>query len=107
MPKRFHLNRPDRAKEVIAALADCDNVSDQQRLLAVRLACGGQLTGAQIAEPVGVSRRQFFNWVGLLKAEGVAGLLAKRHRGGPPPKGKSKGVEGVPAGLQARGAAGG
>src|ERR1035441_8407887 len=37
MPKRFHLNRPDRAKEVIAAPADCDNVSDQQRLLAMRL----------------------------------------------------------------------
>src|ERR1039457_5950569 len=103
MPKRFHLNRPDRAKEVIAAPADCDNVSDQQRLLAMRLACGGQLTGAQIAEPVGVSRRQFFNWVGLLKAEGVAGLLANRHRGGPPPKVKGKGLEEVQAGLKAGG----
>src|ERR1035441_11023656 len=103
MPKRFHLNRPDRAKEVIAAPADCDNVSDQQRLLAMRLACGGQLTGAQIAEPVGVSRRQFFNWVGLLKAEGVAGPLANRHRGGPPPKGKSKVVGGVQGGLETGG----
>jgi hypothetical protein len=35
MPKRFHLNRPDRAQEVIAALADCEDVSDQQRLLAM------------------------------------------------------------------------
>src|ERR1019366_10229634 len=103
MPKRFHLNRPDRAKEVIAALADCDNVSDQQRLLAMRLACGGQLTGAQIAEPVGVSRRQFFNWVGLLKAEGVAGLLANRHRGGAAPQGTRKGLAGVPAGFKTGG----
>src|ERR1039458_8041010 len=101
MPKRFHLHRPDRAKEVIAALADCDNVSDQQRLLAMRLACGGQLTGAQIAEPVGVSGRQFFNWVGLLKAEGVAGLLPNLHRGGPPPKVKGKVLAEFQAGLKA------
>src|ERR1039457_1309574 len=101
MPKRFHLNRPDRAKEVIAAPADCDNVSDQQRLLAMRLAWGGHLPGPQIAEPVGVSRRQFFNWVGLLKAEGVADLLANRHGGGPPPKVKGKLLEEFQAGLKA------
>jgi|SRR5450631_928590 transposase len=101
MPKRFHLNRPDRAKEVIAALTDCEDVSDQQRLLAMRLACGGQLTAAQIAEQVGISRRQFFNWVGLLKADGVAGLLANNHRGGPPPKVKGKVLEAFQAGLKA------
>lgn len=101
MPKRFHLNRPDRAKEVIAALADCEDVSDQQRLLAMRLACGGQLTAAQIAEQVGISRRQFFNWVELLKAEGVAGLLANRHRGGPPPKVTGPVLAAFQAGLKA------
>jgi transposase len=101
MPKRFHLNRPDRAKEVIAALADCEDVSDQQRLLAMRLACGGQLTAAQIAEQVGISRRQFFNWVGLLKADGVRGLLANNHRGGPPPKVKGQVLAAFQAGLKA------
>ena len=100
MPKRFHLNRPDRAQEVIAALADCEDVSDQQRLLAMRLACGGQLTAAQIAEQVGISRRQFFNWVGLLKRDGVAGLLANNHRGGPPPKVTGKVLEAFQAGLK-------
>ena len=100
MPKRFHLNRPDRAKEVIAALADCEDVSAQQRLLAMRLACGGQLTAAQIAEQVGISRRQFFNWVGLLKRDGVAGLLANHHRGGPPPKVTGKVLEAFQAGLK-------
>jgi transposase len=82
MPKRFHLNRPDRAREVTEALANCQDVSDQQRLLAMRLACGGQLTAAQIAEQVGISRRQFFNWIGDLKAGGVSQLLAREHRGG-------------------------
>jgi transposase len=101
MPKRFHLNRPDRAKEVIAALADCQDVSDQQRLLAMRLACGGQLTAAQIAEQVGISRRQFFNWVGLLKGDGVVGLLANRYCGGPPPKVKGQVLAAFQAGLKA------
>jgi hypothetical protein len=44
MPKRFHLERPDLAIEVATALADCKNVKDQQRLLAMRLAASGQLT---------------------------------------------------------------
>ena len=102
MAKRFHLKRPDRAKEVIAALAGCEDVSDQQRLLAMRLACGGQLTAAQIAEQVDISRRQFFNWVGLLKEDGVAGLLANNHRGGPPPKVQGRVLEAFQAGLKVR-----
>src|SRR5277367_2562683 len=100
MPKRFHLNRPDLAKEVTDALASCKNVVDQQRLLAMRLACGGQLTAAQIAEQVGISRRQFFNWVGLLKRDGVAGLLANHHRGGPPPKVKGQVLAEFQTGLK-------
>ena len=90
MPKRYHLNRPDLAAAVAVELRTCQEVKSQQRLLAMRLACGGQLTAAQIAEQVGISRRQFFNWVGLLKADGVAGLLANNHRGGPPPKFKAR-----------------
>jgi transposase len=101
MPKRFHLNRPDRAEEVSAALAGCKDVADQQRLLAMRLACGGQLTAAQIAEQVGISRRQFFNWVDRLKTNGVAGLLARQHRGGAAPKVRGPVLAEFQAGLKA------
>lgn len=79
MPKRFHLNEPERAKAVAEALATCQNISDQQRLLAMRLAASGRLTAAQIAEQLGISRRQFFNWVKALKEGGVEGLLAREH----------------------------
>jgi transposase-like protein len=79
MPKRFHLNRPDCAKAVADALAACQNAPDQHRLLAMRLAASGQLTAAQIAEQLGMSRRQFFNWVSALKEGGVEGLLAREH----------------------------
>ena len=50
MPKRFHLNRPDLAQAVVAALSGCKDVKAQQRLLAMRLAASGQFTAAQIAE---------------------------------------------------------
>ena len=101
MPKRFHLKRPDRAKEVTEALARCKDVSDQQRLLAMRLACSGQLTAAQIAEQVGISRRQFFNWIGEFKAGGVSQLLAREHRGGPAPQVQGQALEEFQAGLKA------
>src|ERR1022692_4906608 len=100
MPKRFHLKRPDRAREVTAALAHCKDVSDQQRLLAMRLACGGQLTAAQIAEQVGISRRQFFNWIEDLKEGGVIRLLSREHRGGSVPKVQGKVLEEFQAGLK-------
>ena len=70
MPKRFHLKRPDLAAAVTIALGQCDKVGDQQRLLAMRLACSGELTAEQIAEQVGISRRQFFNWIEALKEAG-------------------------------------
>lgn len=84
MPKRFHLKRPDLAAEVTAALTDCKEVRAHQRLLAMRLAASGQFTAAQIAEQMGVSRRQFFHWVNALKAGGVARLLERDHGGGQP-----------------------
>ena len=43
----------------------------------MRLAASGQLTAAQIAEQLGISRRRFFDWVNALKAGGVAGLLER------------------------------
>jgi transposase len=101
MPKRFHLNQPDLAQAVADRLATCQNVPDQQRLLAMRLAASGQLTAAQIAEQLGISRRQFFNWVSALKAGGVAGLLAREHGGGPAPRVQGQALEEFQAGLQA------
>jgi len=101
MPKRFHLNRPDRAKAVADALPTCTNVIDHQRLLAMRLAASGQLTADQIAQQVGISRRQFFNWVSALKQGGVTELLAREHGGGVPPQVQGKVLEEFQAGLKA------
>jgi transposase len=101
MPKRFHLNRPDRARDVAAALRTCQDVKAQQRLLAMRLAASGQLTAAQIAEQVGISRRQFFNWVKALKEDGVADLLVREHKGGTPPKVQGPVLAELQAGLKA------
>jgi transposase len=86
MPKRFHLNRPDLAQAIAAALPACEDVKAHQRLLAMRMAASGQFTAAQIAEQVGTSRRQFFHWVNALKAGGVDRLLERRHSGGAKPQ---------------------
>jgi len=101
MPKRFHLNRPDRAKAVAGALATCRDVKDQQRLLAMRFAASGQLTADQIAQQVGISRRQFFNWVRALKEGGVTALLARGHGGGAPPQVTGPVLNEFQAGLRA------
>jgi transposase len=101
MPKRFHLNRPDLAGDIPSALATCTDVMAQQRLLAMRLACSGQLTAAHIAEQVGISRRQFFNWIDALKAGGVSELLAREHGGGPAPLVQGKVLAEFQAGLKA------
>jgi transposase len=101
MPKGFHLNRPDLATTVANALPACNDVTNQQRLLAMRLASSGQLTAAQIAEQVGISRRQFFNWVSALKTGGVDELLAREHGGGAPPRVQGKVLEEFQAGLKA------
>ena len=101
MPKRFHLNRPDCAAAVAVALPTCKNVKDQQRVLAMRLAASGELTAAQIAHHVGISRRQFFNWVTTLKQGGVPALLERKHGGGAAPQITGKVLEALRAGLQA------
>jgi predicted ArsR family transcriptional regulator len=61
-------------------------VKSQQRLLAARLAAGGQMTAGQIAEQLGISRRRFFDWMNALKAGGLAGLLERQPVAGPRPK---------------------
>jgi transposase len=100
MPKRFHLNRPELASAVTTALSECQDVREQQRLLAMRMASSGQFTAAQIAAQVGISRRQFFHWVSALKKGGVEGLLERDHGGGAPPQVQGKALEEFLAGLQ-------
>ena len=91
MPKRYHLNRSDLAQAVAKELRTCQDVKSQQRLLAARLAASGQLTAAQIAEQLGISRRRFFDWMNALKAGGLAGLLERQHGGGAVPQVRRKG----------------
>jgi len=100
MPKRFHLNRPDLAQAVSQALAGCKEVKDQQRLLAMRMAGSGQFTAAQIAEHIGISRRQFFNWVDAFKQGGVPGLLQREHGGGAKAQVQGQTLEELLAGLK-------
>ena len=101
MPKRYHLNRPDLAQAVADELRLCRDVKSQQRLLAARLAASGQLTAAQIAEQLGISRRRFFDWMNALKAGGLAGLLERQHGGGAVPQVQGEALKELPAGLQA------
>jgi len=58
------------------------------------------MTAAQIAEQLGVSRRQFFNWVNALQAGGVAALLKREHGGGAPARIQGQLQEQLLAGLR-------
>src|SRR5271170_5781474 len=100
MPKRFHLQRPDLAQAVAVELRVCKDVKQQQRLLAMRMAASGQFTAAQIAEQVGISRRQFFHWVNALKGGGVEGLLERGHGGGAPPQAQGQALDEFLTGLK-------
>jgi len=102
MPKRFHLKRPELAAAVATALAaGAKDVQSHRRLLAMRLAASGEFTAAQIAEQIGVSRRQFFHWVNALKGGGVEQLLERDHGGGQPAQVKPTVLQELQAGLQA------
>jgi len=100
MPKRFHVKRPDLAQAVAAALPHCKDVKAQQRLLAMRLAASGQFTAGQIAEQIGISRRQFFHWLNALKVGGVEGLLQRQHGGGRPARVHGSALEELQLGLR-------
>ena len=100
MPKRYHLNRPDLAQAVAVELRTCQAVKSQQRLLAARLAASGQMTAAQIAEQLGISRRRFFDWLNALKAGGLAGLLERQPGGGAAPPVHGDARKELLAGLQ-------
>ena len=83
-----------------SALAAVKDIPSHRRLLAMRLAASGQFTAAQIAEQIGVSRRQFFHWVNALKAGGVAQLLERDHGGGQPAQIHGAVLTELQAGLQ-------
>ena len=100
MPKRYHLNRPDLAQAVAHELRTCQDVRSQQRLLAARLAASGQMTAAQIAEQLGISRRRFFDWMNALKAGGLARLLERQHGGGAVPQVQGAALKELQEGLR-------
>ena len=100
MSKKYHLQRPDLALAVASALETCRDVKDHQRLLAMRMAASGQFTASQIAEQIGISRRQLINRARMLKDGGVDGLLRRAHGGGAPPSVRGEVLEQLEAGLK-------
>jgi transposase len=70
-------------KELAAAWDQPQPDWARKRLLVVRLVAQHELTAAQIAEAVGVSRASVFNYVETMESRGVAGLLERGHGGGP------------------------
>ena len=63
LPKRFHLNRPDLADDVVQALTEREDIKSQQRLLA-RSKLG---VGPPVATPV-LSLASRVNPVAVLRA---------------------------------------
>lgn len=57
----------------------------RQRLLVLRLIAQHELSAAQIAEAVGVSRATVFNYLDTAETQGLATLLKRGHSGGPAP----------------------
>lgn len=99
MPKRYQLKRPDLAPAIARELRACKDTRSQTRLLAARMAGSGEFTSTQIAGQLGISRRRFFDWMNMLKARGVEGLLERRHGGGAPPRVRGKALAQLKAGL--------
>ena len=57
----------------------------RRRLLVLRLIAQHELSAAQIAEAVGISRATVFNYLETVQTAGVAALLQRGHSGGPAP----------------------
>jgi transposase len=57
----------------------------RRRLLVLRLIAQHELSAAQIAQAVGVSRATVFNYLDTAESRGVAALLTRGHSGGPEP----------------------
>ena len=57
----------------------------RQRLLVVRLVAQHELNAEQIAAAAGVARSTVFRYLDTFLTSGLAGLLAREHKGGHPP----------------------
>jgi transposase len=95
------LKRPDLAQALADELHTCQDVKNEQRLFAARLATSGRWTAQEIAKVVGISRRRFFDWMKALNTGGVAGLLKRQHGGGAVPQVQGEVRKELLAGLQA------
>jgi transposase len=71
--------------ELSAAAARPQPAWAGERLLVLRLIAQHELSAAQIAEAVGVSRATVFNYLDTVETQGVAALLKRGHSGGPEP----------------------
>ena len=71
--------------ELTAAWARPQPEWARRRLLVLRLIAQHELSAAQIAEAVGISRATVFNYLDTAETRGVAALLKRGHSGGPEP----------------------
>jgi transposase len=71
--------------DVATASAQPQPAWAQQRLVVLRLIAQHELSAAQIAEVVGISRATVFNYLDTAETQGVAALLQRGHSGGPEP----------------------
>ena len=100
MPKKFHLRRPELSEELAGELASAQRARDHQRLMAVRLAMSGELTLAQIGKAVGRARSTVAEWMRVVRASGLAALLALHQGRGSAPQLKAKARKELRTGLR-------
>lgn len=74
-----------RLEELASAWAQPQPEWARKRLVVLRLIVQHELSAAQIAEAVGLSRATVFNYLETAESEGVAALLTRGHSGGPAP----------------------
>jgi len=74
-----------KAAELAAAWREHTTARARQRLMVMKLVAQHELSAAQIAEAVGVSRSTVFRYVDKFMEAGVEGLLHREHKGGPVP----------------------
>lgn len=89
---RLKLGRPDAAAEIDERYAREPDGWRKRRLLAVKLAAKGEYSSAEVAELCGVARTYLFEWLKIVREDGLEALLLREKPG--PREGT---VRGVPA----------
>lgn len=74
-----------KGAELAEAWREHTEAWERQRLMLMKLVAQHELSAAQIAEAVGVSRSTVFRYLDKFLAGGVKGLLSREHKGGPAP----------------------